>query len=165
MRNVIKAALIAVALALAAPVAAQDFDTGLEAYERGDYAAAQREWLPLAEQGNAEAQTYLGVMHRDGQGVAQDYAEALRWYRMAADQGHAAAQYNAYEISAAPRPPQNIFGNFFLRDSALSYWSVSIIARGIGCHAVIPICPRRPQHAGDDQCVSIICHAGKSPIR
>ena len=35
-RNIIKAALIAVALAFTAPVAAQDFDTGLEAYERGD---------------------------------------------------------------------------------------------------------------------------------
>ena len=29
-----------------------------------------------------------------GQGVPQDYAEAVKWYRLAAEQGYAAAQYN-----------------------------------------------------------------------
>ena len=28
------------------------------------------------------------------EGVPQNYAEALKWYRLAADQGHASAQYN-----------------------------------------------------------------------
>ena len=46
----------------------------------------------LAEQGNAEAQFSLGVAYDTGQGVAQDSAEALKWYRLAADQGHAEAQ-------------------------------------------------------------------------
>ena len=36
----------------------------------------------------------LGLMYRDGQGVAQDYAEAARWCRKAADQGDASAQSN-----------------------------------------------------------------------
>ncbi len=31
-------------------------------------------------------------MYRDGHGVPQDYAEALKWYRKAADQGNARAQ-------------------------------------------------------------------------
>ena len=48
----------------------------------------------LAEQGNAEAQFSLGVAYDTGQGVAQDSAEAARWYRLAADQGHASAQFN-----------------------------------------------------------------------
>jgi hypothetical protein len=47
-----------------------------------------------ANQGNAIAQTNLGVLYRDGKGVPQDYAEALRWYRKAADQGNAIAQTN-----------------------------------------------------------------------
>ena len=34
------------------------------------------------------------VMYAFGSGVAQDYAEALKWYRLAADQGHASAQNN-----------------------------------------------------------------------
>ena len=33
-------------------------------------------------------------MYRAGKGVEQDNAEALRWYRAAAEQGYAAAQYN-----------------------------------------------------------------------
>ena len=41
-----------------------------------------------------QAQYNLGVMHYDGEGVPQDYAEAVKWYRLAADQGYANAQYN-----------------------------------------------------------------------
>ena len=42
----------------------------------------------------AAAQSNLGVMYANGQGVPQDYAEAVKWYRKAAEQGDAAAQYN-----------------------------------------------------------------------
>ena len=45
-----------------------------------------------AEQGDADAQFNLGVMYDTGEGVPQDYGEALRWYRLAADQDHASAQ-------------------------------------------------------------------------
>ena len=45
-----------------------------------------------AQQGEAAAQCYLGICYQTGQGVAQDYVEALRWYRRAADQNDAAAQ-------------------------------------------------------------------------
>ena len=48
----------------------------------------------LANQGNTSAQTYLGVMYHNGQGVPQDYAQAVKWYRLAADQGNANAQSN-----------------------------------------------------------------------
>jgi TPR repeat protein len=47
-----------------------------------------------AEQGDAYAQYNLGLMYRKGQGVAQDYKEAIKWYRLAAEQGVADAQYN-----------------------------------------------------------------------
>ena len=33
-------------------------------------------------------------MYRNGWGVSQDYKEAVRWYRLAAEQGHAMAQSN-----------------------------------------------------------------------
>ena len=36
----------------------------------------------------------ISVMYERGKGVTQDYAEAMRWYRKAADQGEASAQYN-----------------------------------------------------------------------
>ena len=47
-----------------------------------------------AEQGDAEAQFHLGFMYDNGNGVLQEYAEAVRWYRLAAEQGHAQAQNN-----------------------------------------------------------------------
>ena len=62
-------------------------DEANEAYERGDYLSAHREWLPLAEQGDAAAQFKLGVMFMKGHGVQQDYAEAATWFGLAAEQG------------------------------------------------------------------------------
>ena len=47
-----------------------------------------------AEQGDASAQNTLGVMYYNGDGVPQDYQEAMKWYRLAAEQGHAGAQFN-----------------------------------------------------------------------
>ncbi|MCU6432801.1 sel1 repeat family protein [Undibacterium sp. Jales W-56] len=48
----------------------------------------------LADKGDALAQTKLGVMYFHGGGVAQDYQQALDWFRKAADKGHAGAQTN-----------------------------------------------------------------------
>ena len=76
----------------ALPVSAADLQVGLEAYKRGDYASALKEWRPLAEQGDAAAQANLGFMYFEGQGVPQDYAEGVRWFRLAAEQGHGRAQ-------------------------------------------------------------------------
>ena len=71
-----------------------DFDAGLAAYRQGNYATALQEFLPLAEQGYAPAQTNLGVMYQNGRGVSQDYRQAVEWYRKAAEQGYAQAQTN-----------------------------------------------------------------------
>ena len=74
MRNVIKAALFAVALALASTVAAQDFEAGVEAYQRGDHAAALREWRLLAQQGDADAQyNFLGDNIIAANGICTDF--------------------------------------------------------------------------------------------
>jgi hypothetical protein len=64
------------------------------AFSRGDYSTAFRLYRPLADQGNAEAQAYLGFVYGNGHGVAQDYAEAAKWFCLAADQGNADAQGN-----------------------------------------------------------------------
>ncbi len=85
--------LAAVVVLVAAPAWA-DFKAGVEAYQRGDYATALTEFRPLAQQGVADAQHYLGAMYSKGRGVPQDDAEALRWYRRAAVQGNASAQFN-----------------------------------------------------------------------
>ena len=70
----------------------QDFQVGFDAYNRGDYALALREFTPLAEQGDADAQFNLGLMYRNGEGVQQDHKESAKWFRRAAEQGHAGAQ-------------------------------------------------------------------------
>ncbi|MEJ6689282.1 MAG: tetratricopeptide repeat protein [Paracoccaceae bacterium] len=76
------------------PLAAQDFQKGLAAAQAGDFATTLQEWTPLAEAGSARTQNALGYMYENGYGVPQDYAEAVRLYRLAADQGDANAQYN-----------------------------------------------------------------------
>ena len=76
------------------PASSADFQKGFDAYERGDYATALREWTPLAEQGDARAQYNLGLMYYNGYGVLQDYKTAVKWYRLAAEQGDADAQSN-----------------------------------------------------------------------
>uniref|UniRef100_UPI00046DFDD6 tetratricopeptide repeat protein n=1 Tax=Neisseria polysaccharea TaxID=489 RepID=UPI00046DFDD6 len=40
----------------------------------------------------AQAQALLGLMYSKGRGVCQDYVEAVKWYRQAAEQGLAQAQ-------------------------------------------------------------------------
>ena len=69
-----------------------DYQAGMDANNRGDYATALREWRPLAEQGDALAQYNLGLLYVKGQGVPQDYVQGRQWYEKAAAQGRADAQ-------------------------------------------------------------------------
>ncbi len=48
----------------------------------------------MANGGSAPAQAQLGFMYSSGLGVSEDHAEAVRWSRLAADQGLARAQHN-----------------------------------------------------------------------
>jgi TPR repeat protein len=66
--------------------------TAAGAYEHKDYATAIGIWRPLAEQGNAEAETLLGAMYWRGEGVPRDHAEAAKLYLQAARKGYARAQ-------------------------------------------------------------------------
>ncbi len=86
--------VLVLALVLPAHVLAANFQAGWKAYQRGYYATAWEEWRPLAEQGDATAQYYLGVMYQNGEGVTQNYAVATLRYFQAAEQGLASAQKN-----------------------------------------------------------------------
>lgn len=86
--------IIPVMLVLAAPLGAQDFAKGLQAFEAGDFAAAVKEWKPLAESGDSSAQNSMGNLYYNGQGVPQNHAEAFRWYRLSAQQGNVDGQGN-----------------------------------------------------------------------
>jgi len=52
------------------------------------------EILPLAQKGDAQAQVKLGTMYLNGQGVPQDYRQAVYWFSKAAEQGYPVAQNN-----------------------------------------------------------------------
>lgn len=71
-----------------------DYNDAMAAYSRGDYVAAAAKFQSLAEKGNAKAQFNLGFMYNSGDGVAQNYGEAVKWFRMAAKQGDVMAQYS-----------------------------------------------------------------------
>ncbi len=70
------------------------YDEGMIAFARGDSETALKELTPVAEAGNASAQYSLGLLYEKGQGVAQNYTEAAKWFRKSAEQGNAWAQYS-----------------------------------------------------------------------
>ena len=80
MKRHIQAAVAATLVfwAMPSPIEAQDFQTGLSAAQAGDFETASENWRPLAEQGDADAQYNLGVMHDGGDGVPEEDAEAVR---------------------------------------------------------------------------------------
>ncbi len=65
-----------------------------EAFSRGDYFVAEREWRDSARTGDASAMLGLGTLYDTGHGVPQDFAQALSWYRRAADAGNVQAMFN-----------------------------------------------------------------------
>jgi len=67
---------------------------GLIRYAARDYAGALEILLPLAQQGNADAQLQLGRMYAQGEGLAaSDDHEAAGWFSRAAEQGKVEAQF------------------------------------------------------------------------
>ena len=69
--------LLVLFVCAATPAAAGPLEDAAAAYLKGDYATALRLWRPLADQGDASAQTGLGNSYYDGHGVSQDYAAAV----------------------------------------------------------------------------------------
>ena len=87
-------AVLAGASVFAALPARADYQSGVDAYYKGDFRAAYDAWLPLAEAGDAVAQNSLGALYDHGLGVTEDNLEAARWYEMAAQQGMPLAMRN-----------------------------------------------------------------------
>jgi len=101
IRALRRVAPLLLAAALAAPAASADFEAGLAAADRGEFAEAMSQWLPLAEQGYASAQYNVALLYRNGWGTAQDLGEAIMWYWAAASQGEVGAQYDLAGMYAA----------------------------------------------------------------
>ncbi len=80
------------ALLLTSAASAQSVRSGIEAWGRGDYAAALGQWRPLAARGNADAMFNIGQAYRLGRGMPIDLGQAEDWYTRAAQLGHVDAQ-------------------------------------------------------------------------
>ena len=83
--------------------AAADCHTAQQAYAAGHHATARAQWQALADKGSAHAQLMIGTLHFNGQGVRQDYAEAVRWFERAADSGSADAALQLEQMYASGR--------------------------------------------------------------
>ncbi|MEE9345018.1 MAG: caspase family protein [Methylococcales bacterium] len=64
------------------------------AFDRANYATALKTWQPKANEGDAEAQFYVGEIYEKGLGISPDYDLAALWYRKAAEQGYSSAMVN-----------------------------------------------------------------------
>lgn len=99
MSTFIRCAALALIL-VPAPGAAQDYGLAVTQVQAED---GYMQWKlgggglavtqAQAEDGNAYAQYELGKMYDEGREVVQDYAEAVKWYRLSAEQGRASAQF------------------------------------------------------------------------
>ena len=69
------------------------FQTGVSAFDSGNYAAAYKAWISLAEQGHVIAQTNIAVMFAQGLGVPKDMAAAAKWFQLAAKAGNPKALF------------------------------------------------------------------------
>ena len=65
-----------------------------------DYSEAIIWYRQRAEQGQADAQYYLGLMYALGKGLPRDYRKAAMWFRKAAEQGYADAQFDLGRLYA-----------------------------------------------------------------
>jgi hypothetical protein len=116
--------LLLVAPWLSVPALA-DFEAGLDAYQKGDYVTAAKEWRPLAEQGSAAAQLNIALLYLDGKGLPQDYGEAVTWLRRSAEQDNTEAQHDLGALYGA--------GKGLKRDYVQAYkWMNICAAKGNG---------------------------------
>src|SRR5215831_5924971 len=97
----------ALTMLIGASLSAADLESAKRAYEQKDYATALKEFTPLADQGKAEAQLYLGKMYMMGQGVLKDPDLAIKWLKASASQGNADAQFFLGSIYLLPQTDVN----------------------------------------------------------
>jgi TPR repeat protein len=105
-----------------------NYEKGLEALKKNDFETAHKEWIKLAEKGDAQLQSTIAVMYHTGVGVKQNYQKAFYWYKKAAEQGVTAAQANLGVMYAK--------GTGTSRDLVQSYAWYSVAASALSLEKV-----------------------------
>lgn len=75
---------------------------GREHYNVEKYRTALPLFKESAKHGSGEAMVYIGYMYGQGLGVTRDSAEAVRWYRKAADAGNKSAIKRLKDLGEQP---------------------------------------------------------------
>jgi len=83
------------------PSAAQWVAEAQRCLEAKDFQKALALFQKAAAGGQATAMDHLGLLYRDGKGVAQDYDQARQWYQKAIDAGDTKAMYDLARLYAS----------------------------------------------------------------
>ena len=71
---------------------ADDYQESCDAYDRRAFNHAFKKILSFAEQGNVWAQCQVAGLYRYGSGVQRNYVKAVKWFKLAAEQGDSGAK-------------------------------------------------------------------------
>ena len=94
-----------VGLSSAICVAESAYSDGMSAYMDGDFESAQQFWLQASEHNDAKAMFNLGLLHSSSKIANASQAKADRWFKLAGQNGYAAADYhyaNLLKVRGAP---------------------------------------------------------------
>ena len=102
------------------------FEEGASFYRSENFEAAYSIWMPLAEQGYAEAQYHLGIMIVSGSIGNEDLDSGVHWIRRATEENHTGALYSMGELHSLDlRGRSNYLGNKDY-ETALSYFQRAV---------------------------------------
>lgn len=99
-------AAIVLLIVLLSRAALGDYQAGVRAWGRGDYAAAAAAFQSAAETGEPESQYMMGRLYSLGDGVQRDFVQAWLWFDRAARSGHAEAAQARAALEQVLNPPQ-----------------------------------------------------------
>ena len=71
----------------------ESLSEGQEAFNNGDYVKALQLWQRLAQEGQPEAQVFVGLAYANGWGVKKNLEEASNWYMRAAENNSPSGQF------------------------------------------------------------------------
>ncbi len=122
MRCIFPALAAAAFIGVSPQCLSEDYATGQDAFNVGDYETALAIWQPLADAGDAEGQFGVGLLYANGFGVAMDDNLALQFYGLAAEQNHGQALCNLGTMHAngwgVPQSDAEAF-NYYIRAAEL----------------------------------------------
>lgn len=146
MRFTVSFVSIFFSLLFTSPASSADWESAKRAYQQKDYAAALKEVVPLAEQGNSDAQVLLGRMYLRGRGVLQSPGQALEWFKAAAAQGNTDGEFLLGSMYLLPRS-NTAEGLKWVRLAASHGNKDAQLLLGKTCLEGLPELPRDPVQA------------------